>query len=75
MKMANQEENLVILNDFLETADCRLLIIFSTPQGQLTPTTTYPGLTKTKVREIHFLLSLLLLAIIVLLLLLLLPAL
>lgn len=50
-KMASQDENTVMLMEFLEKAECRLLIVYSNSQGQLTPTTTYPGTTKTKVRN------------------------
>jgi uncharacterized membrane protein YgcG len=47
--MMNNNENAVMLADFLEKGACRLLIIFINPQGQLSPTTIYPGVTKSKV--------------------------
>lgn len=52
--MINQEDNLVILTEFLEKGDCRLLIIYSNIQGGLIPTTSYPTTTKTKVATIQF---------------------
>ena len=45
----SQDENSVILMEFLEKGECRLLIIYSSPQGLLTPITTYPSTTKAKV--------------------------
>ncbi len=47
--MVSQDENTVTLTEFLEKGDCRLLIVYVNSQGQLTPTTTFPGLTKAKV--------------------------
>ncbi len=48
----SQDENVVMLTEFLEKGDSQLLIIYSNPQGQLTPITTYPTTTKAKVRVI-----------------------
>lgn len=47
--MASQDENMMIIIDFLEKGECRLLIIYASPQGQLIPITTYPATTKAKV--------------------------
>ena len=49
--MTSQDENAVALMDFLEKGDSRILIIYANAQGQLTPTDSYPGTTKTKVRR------------------------
>ena len=46
--MVSQEENLVILNEFLEKADKRLLVIALTPQSQIYPSTSFPASSKTK---------------------------
>lgn len=48
-KMMGQEENLVMVNEFLEKGDERVLVIALTPQGQLCPATTFPASSKTKV--------------------------
>ena len=48
-KMMSQEENLVLLSEFLEKGDCRVLVVYANQQGQLTPSTSFPNTTKTKV--------------------------
>ena len=48
-KMMSQEENMVMVNEFLEKGDERVLVIALTPQGQLCPATTFPASSKTKV--------------------------
>lgn len=48
--MIGQEENLVMINEFLEKADQRLLVLALTPQGQIFPTNSFPTSSKTKVR-------------------------
>ena len=45
----SQEENLVLLSEFLEKGDCRVLVVYANQQGQLTPSTSFPNTTKTKV--------------------------
>lgn len=51
--MVSLDENTVMLMEFLEKGDCRLLIIYVNSQGQLSTTTTYPGATKAKVSHLH----------------------
>ena len=46
--MTSQEENLVMLSEFLEKADKRLLVIYVSSTGQLTPDWSFPSSTKTK---------------------------
>ena len=48
--MLSQEENLVMMNEFLEKADKRMLVVAATPQGQLYPSESFPPSSKTKVR-------------------------
>ena len=48
-KMMSQDENSLLLTEFLEKGESQLLIIYSNPQGQLTPITTYPPTMKAKV--------------------------
>ena len=48
--MVSQEENLVMLNEFLEKADKRFLVIALTPQSQIYPSTSFPASSKTKAR-------------------------
>jgi len=48
--MVSQEDNLVLLSEFLEKGDCRVLVVYANQQGQLTPSTSFPSTTKTKVR-------------------------
>ena len=48
--MMSQEDNLVLLSEFLEKGDCRVLVVYANQQGQLTPSTSFPSTTKTKVR-------------------------
>lgn len=55
--MMSQDENSVMFAEFLEKGDRRLLIVYVNTQGQLTPTTTYPGVTKTKVGQYEVLYS------------------
>lgn len=50
--MISVDDNAVMFTEFLEKGDCRLLIVYVNSQGQLTPTTTYPGITKAKVRTV-----------------------
>ena len=47
--MMSQDENTVMLTEFLEKGESRVVIIYSNAQGQLTPITTYPITTKAKV--------------------------
>ena len=47
--MIGQEENLAMILEFLEKGECRVLIVFSSPQGQFTLSTTFPTSTKNKV--------------------------
>ena len=47
-KMMSQEDNVVLLQDFLEKGDSRMLIVYVTPQGQLQPTAKFPTSTKNK---------------------------
>ena len=47
-KLISQEENLVLLNEFLEKGDCRFLCVFTNPQGQMMPTTEFPTVNKSK---------------------------
>ena len=47
-KMMSQEDNVVLLQDFLEKGDSRMLIVYVTPQGQMQPTAEFPTSTKTK---------------------------
>ena len=48
-KMLSQEENLVVINEFLEKTDKRVLVIALTPQGQMFPSVSFPTSSKTKV--------------------------
>ena len=48
-KMVSQEDNLVLLSEFLEKGDCRVLVVYANQQGQLTPSTSFPNTTKMKV--------------------------
>ena len=47
--MLSQEENLVMINEFLEKADQKVLVLALTPQGQIYPATSFPTSSKTKV--------------------------
>ena len=47
-KMTSQEENMVMLTEFMEKADNRLLVIQLLPSGQLSPMDTFPASTKNK---------------------------
>lgn len=38
-KLASQEDNVVMIKDFLEKRDCRLLTVVLTSTGQLVPST------------------------------------
>ena len=49
-KMINQEENLVILTDFLEKGESLVLVIYVNQQGQLTPINDFPTTSKNKVQ-------------------------
>ena len=48
-KMMSQEENLVMINEFLEKADQRMLVLALSPQGQICPSDSFPASSKTKV--------------------------
>ena len=48
-KMMSQEDNLVLLSEFLEKGECRVLVVYANQQGQLMPSTSFPNTTKTKV--------------------------
>lgn len=39
----------MLLSEFLEKGDCRVLVVYANQQGQLTPSTSFPNTTKTKV--------------------------
>ena len=47
-KMVSQEDNVVMLQDFLEKGDTRVLVVYVTSQGQLQPTTEFPVTSKHK---------------------------
>lgn len=47
--MASQEDNLVILMEFLDKGECKVLVIYVNQQGQLTPTNQFPSTSKNKV--------------------------
>ena len=47
-KMMSQEDNVVMLQDFLEKGDTRVLVVYVTPQGQMQPTTEFPATSKHK---------------------------
>lgn len=51
--MVSQEDNLVLIQEFLEKGDVRVLVIAANQQGQLTPATTFPPTTKTKVHLVQ----------------------
>ena len=46
--MVGQEENFVMLSEFLERGDRRILVITVASNGQLTPTNTFPTSSKNK---------------------------
>ena len=46
--MAGQEDNLVLLSEFLEKPEKRLLVIYLASNGQLTPDTAFPSSSKNK---------------------------
>ena len=46
--MISQEENLVMLSEFLEKADKRILVIYLASTGQLTPDFAFPSSSKNK---------------------------
>ena len=48
-KMMSQEDNMVVILEFLEKGENRVLVIFTNQQGQLQPITTFPPSTKNKV--------------------------
>ena len=48
-KMMSVDENMVIINDFLEKGDARVLVIYLNQQSQLTPINSFPSSTKQKV--------------------------
>lgn len=47
--MISQEENLVILMDFLDKGESLVLVIYVNQQGQLTPVNDFPATSKNKV--------------------------
>ena len=47
-KMLSQDEFAMMLNDFLEKGDCRVLLISLTSAGQLLPTNKFPSALKNK---------------------------
>ena len=49
--MMGLEDNVTLITEFLEKADCRVLVIAANQQGQFTPSHAFPTSTKTKV---HF---------------------
>ncbi len=46
--MLSQDDNVTILNDFLERAEKRILIIIQAANGQLSPSTSFQLTTKQK---------------------------
>eukprot|EP00731_Ephydatia_muelleri_P036494 Em0265g1a len=46
--MMGLEENVMMINEFLEKPEIRLLVIFANQQGLLTPSKQFPNSTKTK---------------------------
>ena len=53
--MLSQEENLVMINEFLEKTDKMMLVIGLTQQGQIYPSESFPTSSKTKVHNINLL--------------------
>ena len=51
--MMSQEENGVILTEFLEKGDSLVLVIYINQQGQLTPINDFPATSKNKVFNIR----------------------
>ena len=47
-KMLSQDEFAVMLNEFLEKGDCKVLLISLTNAGQLQPTNKFPTALKNK---------------------------
>ena len=47
--MMSQEENGVMLTEFLEKSDSLVLVIYINQQGQLTPINDFPATSKNKV--------------------------
>ena len=54
-KMISQEENLVMLTEYLEKGENLILIIYVTPQGALTPINDFPPTSKNKVQSVALL--------------------
>ena len=50
-KMISQEENLVMLTEYLEKGENIILIIYVSPQGALTPINDFPPTSKNKVQS------------------------
>ena len=50
--MLSQEDNLVMLTEFLEKGDSLVLVIYVNQQGQLTPINDFPNTSKNKVHLI-----------------------
>ena len=49
IKMMSVDENVVVISDFLEKGDPRVLVIYVNQQSQLTPISSFPSTTKQKV--------------------------
>ena len=47
-KMIGSEENVMLVNEFLEKGDCRVLLITLTQAGALQPAVTFPSSLKAK---------------------------
>lgn len=47
-KMLSQDDFAMMLNEFLEKGDCRVLLISLTNAGQLQPTNMFPSALKNK---------------------------
>ena len=52
--MISQDENLVMVMDFLEKGDIKVLVIYVNQQGQLTPMNSFPTSAKQKVQDNEF---------------------
>ena len=55
--MLSQEDNLVMLTEFLEKGDSLILVIYVSQQGQLTPINDFPNTSKNKVSLIILLMQ------------------
>jgi dynein heavy chain len=52
LKMMSQEENLVLVNEFMERGDRHIMVIYANASGQLVPMNTFP--TTTKAKAVYF---------------------